>query len=71
MAALRNANKILQKVLMKDIANLQWSCVSEKAFVLAFNLLEEKYTSSGKYSQHLALLQDFFVYFREKCGQGH
>ena len=44
MSALRRETKTLCQELMSDIQDLQWSCHSEKTFVVVFHLLEKKYT---------------------------
>ena len=50
MSALRRENKTLCQELMSDIQDLQWSCHSEKTFVVVFHLLEKKYIVERKNS---------------------
>ena len=70
MAALRNSNPKLQQQLMNDIQNLQWSCHSEKSFLVVFDLLENKYVHGDFISQEKLLLANFFEYFRGQWGPG-
>ena len=69
MAALRNLNSKLQKQL-SDIQNLQWSCHSEKCFLVGFDLLEKKYVYVDFLGQEKLLLANFFEYFRGQWGPG-
>jgi hypothetical protein len=68
MAALRNQNQKLQQQLLQDIQNLQWSCHSEKTFIVVFDLLEKKYVDGNHSSQEKILLSNFFEYFRLQWG---
>ena len=70
MAAIRNCNKKLQHQLMKDIQDLQWSCHSEKTFVVVFELLERKYLVGDFSPPEKLLLSNFFEYFRAQWGPG-
>lgn len=68
MAALRNTNRKLQQELLDDIQNMQWSVHSEETFLVVFDLLEAKYVQGNHPAGELALLQDFFEYFRIQWG---
>ena len=69
MSALRRENKTLCQELMSDIQDLQWSCHSEKTFVVVFHLLEKKYTLERNNSvKEAEALEEFFKYFREQWG---
>ena len=71
MSALRRENKTLCQELMSDIQDLQWSCHSEKTFVVVFHLLEKKYTLERNNSvKEAEALEEFFKYFREQWGPG-
>ena len=70
MAALRNHNQILQQQLLQDIQNLQWSCHSERTFIVVFDLLEKKYVDGNHSIQENILLSNFFEYFRAQWGPG-
>ena len=68
MAALRNHNQKLQQQLLQDIQDLQWSCHSEKTFIVVFDLLEKKYVDGSHSVQEKILLSNFFEYFRDQWG---
>ena len=53
------------------LQDLQWSCHSEKTFVVVFHLLEKKYIVERKNSvKEAEALVNFFDYFREQWGPG-
>ena len=64
MKTIGSIDKKVEKDLLIDIQNIQWSCTIE-TFEPLVSLLEEKYLKNETFSQRmLKALDEFFQYFR-------